>query len=102
MAFLRLPGTVMDTRLVHPEDRRRDGGCDIGRGCGDEDGDTVRARYRSEAFAEDLSQDGRPLLSHARQGRTIRLTVTRPATTGRPLLGLTWIAAFGLRGALRD
>ena len=92
----------MDTRLVHPEDRRRDGGCDIGRGCGGEDSDTVPACYRSEAFAEDLSQADRPLLSPARQGRTTPLAAPRPAAARKPLLGLAWVAAFGLRGALRD
>ena len=92
----------MDSRLVHPEDRRRDGGSDIGRGCGDEDGDTLPACYRSEAFAEDLSQGDRPLLSPARHGRTTPLAVTRPAAARKPLLGLAWVAVFGLRGALRD
>jgi hypothetical protein len=93
----------MDPRLIHPEDRRRDGGSDVGRGCGDEDGDTVPPCYRSEAFAEDLSQgEGQLPPPPARQRRTITPAVTRPGPARKPLLGLGWVAALGLRGALRD
>lgn len=92
----------MDSRLVHPEDRRRDGGCDVGRGCGDEDGDTVPACYRSEAFAEDLSQVDRQLLPPPQERRRAAAPVTRPALTRKTLPWLGWVAAFGLRGALRD
>ena len=93
----------MDHRLVNPEDRCRDGGRDVGRGCADEDGDTVPACYRSEAFAEDLSQGDRqlPQPPHAERRRA-PTPVTRPASNRKTLPGLRWVAAFGLRGALRD
>jgi len=92
----------MDPRLVNPEDRCRDGGRDVGRGCADEDGDTVPACYRSEAFAEDLSQTERQLLSPPAERRREATPVTRPASNRKTLPGLRWVAAFGLRGALRD
>jgi len=92
----------MDHRLVNPEDRRRDGRRDVGRGCADEDGDTVPACYRSEAFAEDLSQTERQLLSPPAERRREATPVTRPASNRKTLPGLRWVAAFGLRGALRD
>jgi len=92
----------MDHRLVNPEDRCRDGGRDVGRGCADEDGDTVPACYRSEAFAEDLSQTERQLLSPPAERRREATPVTRPASNRKTLPGLRWVAAFGLRGALRD
>jgi len=92
----------MDPRLIHPEDRRRDGGSDIGRGPGDEFGDTVPMHYRSEAFAEDLAQGDRPLVPSNRQRHITTLTVTRARPARKPLLALGWVAVFGLRGALRD
>jgi len=92
----------MDPRLIHPEDRRRDGGSDVGRGYGDDDGDAVPAHYRSEAFAEDLSSGDRQLVPPRRECRAATLTASRPRPARKPLPGLGWIAAFGLRGAVRD
>lgn len=94
--------SLMNLRLIRPEDRRRSGGNGASPGSRAEWADTVPACFRSEAFAEDLVQD-EPCGALLRRNRWPAVaSVPWRAGGWVPLLGPGLAAALGLRGTAPD